>query len=153
MKTTVEELKSYYVAQGGTEADVADITTIPDMIAAITALGGGGGGGDTARFDINVTNNTPALVDATVDDVVQAAKDGKTVVIAIHEPFDLGDGRIVDTINFGTVEVNTMYSTFAVTSFVKMSGESPSMLVYSVTSTLDKQLEYAQKYITLSDHA
>lgn len=153
MKTTVEELKSYYVAQGGTEADVADITTIPDMIAAITALGGGGGGGDdTARFDITVTNETPTLVDATVDDVVQAAKDGKTVVIAIHEPHDMGGGRIVDTINFGTVEVNTMYGTFAVTGFVKSAGSS-SMIVYSISMLPNKQMEYSKKWLTLSDNS
>lgn len=42
MKTTVEALQDYYVEAGGQLADVADITTIPDMIDAITALGGGG---------------------------------------------------------------------------------------------------------------
>lgn len=43
MKTTVEALQDYYVEAGGQLADVADITTIPDMIDAITALGGGSG--------------------------------------------------------------------------------------------------------------
>lgn len=152
MKTTVEELKSYYVAQGGTEADVADITTIPDMIAAITALGGGGGGGDDiARFDINVIDDTPALVDATVDDVVQAAKDGKTVVMAIHKLSDIGGGNIIDIMDFGTVHVDTMYGTFAVTGFVKPSGSS-YMLVYSISMLPTKQMEYSQKRITLSDN-
>ena len=42
MKTTVKALQDYYVEKGGQLADVADITTIPDMIDAITALGGGG---------------------------------------------------------------------------------------------------------------
>lgn len=43
MKTTVEALQAYYVELGGTASDVEDITTIPDMIDAITALGGGSG--------------------------------------------------------------------------------------------------------------
>lgn len=38
MKTTVKELKAYYVERGGSAATVANITTIPDMIAAITQL-------------------------------------------------------------------------------------------------------------------
>lgn len=126
-----------------------DIVTVDRMNEAIAE--GGGGGGDIARFDINVTNNTPALVDATVDDVVRAAKDGKTVVIAIHEPHDLGGGRIVDTINFGTVNVDTMYGTFAVTGFAKMDGLS-RLVVYSITMMPDHQLEYNRKYITLSDN-
>lgn len=38
MNTTVKELKAYYVERGGSAATVANITTIPDMIAAITKL-------------------------------------------------------------------------------------------------------------------
>ena len=46
MKTTVEELKAYYVKIGGQASDVVGIDTIPDMIAKITAISGGGGGSD-----------------------------------------------------------------------------------------------------------
>ena len=42
MKTTVEELKAYYVKIGGNAADVVGIDTIPDMIAKITEISGGG---------------------------------------------------------------------------------------------------------------
>lgn len=35
MDTTVEALKNLYAALGGTAADVADITLIPDMVNAI----------------------------------------------------------------------------------------------------------------------
>lgn len=38
MNTTVKELKAYYVERGGSAATVSNITTIPDMIAAITKL-------------------------------------------------------------------------------------------------------------------
>ena len=38
MNTTVKELKAYYVERGGSAATVANINTIPDMIAAITKL-------------------------------------------------------------------------------------------------------------------
>lgn len=44
MKTTVEALKDYYEEIGGTAADVANITTIPDMIEAITNFVESGGG-------------------------------------------------------------------------------------------------------------
>lgn len=39
--TNVEALKDYYVKIGGSAADVENITTISDMIEAITALSGG----------------------------------------------------------------------------------------------------------------
>lgn len=45
MKTTVDALKDYYVEQGGEASAVADITTIPDMIDAVSDLGGSGGSG------------------------------------------------------------------------------------------------------------
>ena len=35
MDTTIDALKALYVALGGTAADVANITIIPDMINAI----------------------------------------------------------------------------------------------------------------------
>ncbi len=37
-------MKNYYISNGGESTDVTDITTIPDMIAAITALSTDGGG-------------------------------------------------------------------------------------------------------------
>ena len=43
MNTTVEALKGLYAALGGTAADVADITLIPDMIDAIAEYIGTGG--------------------------------------------------------------------------------------------------------------
>ena len=45
MNTTVNELKAYYVKNGGQASDVVGIDTIPDMIAKITEISGGGGGG------------------------------------------------------------------------------------------------------------
>lgn len=38
MDTTIDALKNLYVALGGTAADVADITIIPDMINAIATV-------------------------------------------------------------------------------------------------------------------
>ena len=38
MNTTIEALQKLYVALGGTAADVANITIIPDMINAIAEL-------------------------------------------------------------------------------------------------------------------
>ena len=41
MKTTVEALQDLYVAKGGTLSDVENITTIPDMIEALSTLSEG----------------------------------------------------------------------------------------------------------------
>ena len=43
MNLTVEALKELYIALGGSAANVADITLIPDMIKAIAAHISGGG--------------------------------------------------------------------------------------------------------------
>lgn len=96
MKTTVEELKSYYVAQGGTEADVANITTIPDMIAAITALGGGGGvGGGMYGINVNVLpadggTFTAELVGATIEEVLAKAATGAVCVAHVAQVMSNG---------------------------------------------------------------
>ena len=44
MNLTVKALKELYIALGGSPANVADITLIPDMIKAIAAYIGSGGG-------------------------------------------------------------------------------------------------------------
>ena len=43
MNLTVEALKELYIALGGSAANAADITLIPDMIKAIAAHISGGG--------------------------------------------------------------------------------------------------------------
>lgn len=43
MNLTVDALKELYIALGGSAANVADITLIPDMIKAIAAYISGGG--------------------------------------------------------------------------------------------------------------
>lgn len=41
MNTTVEALQNLYVAKGGTLSDVENLTTIPDMIEALSTLSEG----------------------------------------------------------------------------------------------------------------
>ena len=43
MDTTVQALQALYVKKGGSLDDVSDVTTIPDMINAISALTGTAG--------------------------------------------------------------------------------------------------------------
>ena len=59
MNTTVEALKGLYAALGGTAADVADITLIPDMINAIAEHIGAGGAAELPT--VSATNNGQVL--------------------------------------------------------------------------------------------
>lgn len=59
MNQTVDALKALYVALGGTAADVANITLIPDMVNAIAALVQSGG---TAELpSVTTTDNGKVL--------------------------------------------------------------------------------------------
>lgn len=82
MKTTVDELKAYYVKIGGQASDVVGIDTIPDMIAKITAISGGGGGGGS---------DLPEVTDADNGDVLTVV-DGEWSKAA---PTGGGGGRVV----------------------------------------------------------
>lgn len=46
----LEALKALYVAQGGAAEDVANMTTLSEVIAALAANGGGGGSDFTVTF-------------------------------------------------------------------------------------------------------
>ena len=74
MNTTVYELKQYYVAAGGQAADVENISTIPEMIAAITALGGAGGGVTVVGIHFSQTG-TPTL-DVTAEELIALLEKG-----------------------------------------------------------------------------
>lgn len=67
MNSTVYELKQYYVAAGGEAETVENITTIPDMIAAITALGAGGGGGGVFNVNCSVEQVTQGVTTYTLN--------------------------------------------------------------------------------------
>lgn len=59
MNQTVDALKALYVALGGSTADVANITLIPDMVNAIAALVQSGG---TAELpSVTTTDNGKVL--------------------------------------------------------------------------------------------
>lgn len=49
MDTTVDALKALYAALGGTAADVANITLIPDMINAIATFVAAGGAAELPK--------------------------------------------------------------------------------------------------------
>lgn len=53
----LEALKALYVAQGGAAEDVANMTTLSEVIAAIAANGGGGGSDFTVTFTVDEDDN------------------------------------------------------------------------------------------------
>ena len=84
MNTTVYELKQYYVAAGGEAETVENITTIPDMIAAITALGAGGGGGVldvTCSIEQGTHGETTYTLNKTWKEIHDAFTAGTDVIV------------------------------------------------------------------------
>lgn len=62
MNTTVDALKTLYTALGGTAADVANITTIPEMIAALAPLAETIAAGSKAELPtVSATNDGQVL--------------------------------------------------------------------------------------------
>lgn len=59
MNQTVDALKALYVALGGTAADVADITLIPDMVNAIATHVQSGGAAELPS--VTTTDNGKVL--------------------------------------------------------------------------------------------
>lgn len=51
MNTTVDSLKELYIKFGGNAEDVEEISTIPEMIDALTAIIDGSGSGNTITVD------------------------------------------------------------------------------------------------------
>lgn len=66
--TTVGSLKQYYVKMGGNLSDVENISTIPGMIDAITALPGGGGGASSLSDLTDTAISDPEVGDVMVFD-------------------------------------------------------------------------------------
>lgn len=88
MKTTVKALQDYYVEKGGQLADVADITTIPDMIDAITALGGGGSSLPAVTSDDN--GKLLTVVEGAWDKATPSGGASTVVFNATFGSFDTG---------------------------------------------------------------
>ena len=55
--TNLEALKELYVSLGGAEADVANVTTIADMIVALQDVASGGGGGGSLLAAVPITSD------------------------------------------------------------------------------------------------
>lgn len=81
MKTIPEALKALYVAMGGDEADVANLTVTPDVIEALADVyEGGGGGADTFLISFTATPTEDDFTwtcDKTKAEIAAAAESGK----------------------------------------------------------------------------
>lgn len=92
MNTTVQSLKEYYVAQGGELSDVQNITTIPDMISAITELvgagghSGGGSGGTLILETYKKSGSYSAIEDEEIFYIVgDALNEGKIPYLVVSD--------------------------------------------------------------------
>jgi hypothetical protein len=99
MKTTVEALKDYYVEIGGTATDVENVTTIPDMINAITAMGGG-----SSLPEVTAEDNGDVLM--VVDGAWNKATPNADIVVintnsANEYPDGVTNSTVVNLINNG----------------------------------------------------
>ena len=90
MKTTVEELKAYYVKIGGQASDVVGIDTIPDMIAKITAISGGGGGSDLPEVTSDDNGDVLKVVDGE-----WAKADGNPAIYVNISELDIEHGTFL----------------------------------------------------------
>lgn len=82
MALTMESLRALYVALGGSASAVADLVTIPDMLAAIatqvTAGGGGGGGASVAAVSDLINSGAKNIIQNNITGVT---KNGVTAVV------------------------------------------------------------------------
>ena len=76
--TNVEALKNLYVSLGGSAADVANVTTIADMITALQDVASGGGGTVVCRV---TTLSSGYVADKTGAELNEAISAGKIVLI------------------------------------------------------------------------
>lgn len=81
----LEALKALYVAQGGAAADVANMTTLSEVIAAIAA---NGGGGIPDLFLITITyDDGDPVSDKTYAEINAALTAGKVIALRVGQNF------------------------------------------------------------------
>ena len=80
--TNADALKNLFIALGGSSADVADMSVVADIIAAIAQLitQGGGGGSDNAFIIHALQDGQTATLDKTYAEIVAAIEAEKRVV-------------------------------------------------------------------------
>lgn len=86
---TIEALQGLYVALGGDITDVANITTIPDMLMSISTVAAAAAGGEveTAKKDENGKDLTSYVAGATLRGTDLILYDGNT--LPVGDPIDL----------------------------------------------------------------
>lgn len=118
MKTIPEALKKLYVAMGGNEEDVADISLTPDMIEALADIYEGGGGGASAEV-ITLSAEDETTVLTALGQFVAAALQAsgaptKTTADASLEAFD----DVLNALDEGSmVSIKMGEGTFLVTQY------------------------------------
>lgn len=125
MKTTVEELKAYYVKIGGQLEDVKGIDTIPDIISKITEISGGGSGGSDAiivTFTEDAQSGLIAVTDATFEDIYSKLENGK-----YNEVFFRYEKNAIYVADFYEYED---------VKYIFLQGEAPNFVVGEQLTTL-----------------
>ena len=138
-KTTVDELKAFYVKLGGNIADVANVQTDAEMIEKCKDIYEAGGG--TTPFEINVTEDAEynVTLDKTYEQIETAYNSGARLVVNLtrandgyfdgYKSIPLSNASIQDdhpTLNFNAINVGDGV-TYIGTVNIYCAGESTSI--------------------------
>lgn len=97
MNTTIEALQNLYTVLGGTASEVAEITTIPDMINAIAGLGAIKASGNLSTDEdgnMNITSSGSITIETT-----DTSSDGRVVLRKGNSNINVGESGNVAIIS------------------------------------------------------
>lgn len=130
----IQALTALYVKLGGTAADVANITTVPEMIKAIAGLDIGGGGGEIADGAVTTSKIADANVTEAKLESTLAAKVNATELPAVTTD-DNGSVLLVAEGEWGKGSVPAPASNDFVVTYTDTYDEQTETTVHSADKT------------------